>query len=90
VNRSARIEVVGHTDGDGDPALNLPLSRARAERVVQALEIESLSHVEISPIGVGSEDPLRAGESETDKQQNRRVTVRVSAEPIRPTRSAGR
>jgi outer membrane protein OmpA-like peptidoglycan-associated protein len=90
VNRSARIEVVGHTDGDGDPASNLPLSRARAERVVQALEIESLSHVEISPIGVGSEDPLRAGESETDKQQNRRVTVRVSAAPIRPTRSAGR
>jgi outer membrane protein OmpA-like peptidoglycan-associated protein len=90
VNRSARIEVVGHTDGDGDPASNLPLSRARAERVVQALEIESLSHVEISPVGVGSEDPLRAGESETDKQQNRRVTVRVSAAPSRPTRSAGR
>jgi OOP family OmpA-OmpF porin len=90
VNRSARIEVVGHTDDDGDAASNLSLSRARAERVVEALEIKTLSRVEIEPAGVGSEDPVRAGESEGDKQQNRRVTLRVSSGPKMPARSVGR
>ena len=49
-----------------------------------------MRHVAISPIGVGSADPLRPGASEADKQQNRRVTVRVSPAPTAPPRSAGR
>jgi OOP family OmpA-OmpF porin len=89
VGRVVPIEVVGHTDGDGDSASNLPLSRARAQRVLQAIDAGSLTHLAIEPAGVGSDDPLRRGDSEADKQQNRRVTVRVSLRPTQP-RSAGR
>ena len=67
---------MGHTDGDGDVASNLPLSRARAERVLQPLDLGTMRHVAIHPDGVGSAVPLRPGASEADKQQNRRVTVR--------------
>jgi outer membrane protein OmpA-like peptidoglycan-associated protein len=90
LGRVVRIEIVGHTDGDGDVASNLPLSRARADRVLQALDVGTMRHVVINPDGVGSADPLRPGESETDKQQNRRVTVRVASESMQGPRSAGR
>jgi outer membrane protein OmpA-like peptidoglycan-associated protein len=90
LGRVVRIQVVGHTDGDGDVASNLPLSRARAERVLQPLELGTMRHVAIHPDGVGSADPLRPGASEADKQQNRRVTVRVWSGSTEPPRSAGR
>jgi outer membrane protein OmpA-like peptidoglycan-associated protein len=90
LRRSPRLEIVGHTDGDGDPTANLPLSRARAERVLQAIDPKTVPHVAINPDGVGSDDPLRQGDSETDKQQNRRVTVRVVQESLQPAGSAGR
>ncbi len=88
LGRTARLQIVGHTDGDGDPASNLPLSRARAERVRQAIDPTIMPHVAIKPDGVGSDDPLRRGATEADKQQNRRVTVRVAAESLQPARSA--
>jgi OOP family OmpA-OmpF porin len=90
LGRAARLDVIGHTDGDGGAASNLPLSRARAERVRQALDPGNMPHIAVNPAGVGSDDPLRAGDSEADKRQNRRVTVRVSSEPTTQPRSAGR
>jgi outer membrane protein OmpA-like peptidoglycan-associated protein len=90
LGRTAQLEIVGHTDGDGDPASNLPLSRARAERVLQALEPGAMLHLTITPGGVGSDHPLRRGDAEADKQQNRRVTVRVAAGSPPPERSPGR
>jgi OOP family OmpA-OmpF porin len=75
LGRVVALEIVGHTDGDGDAASNVPLSRARAQRVLQALDAAGLRHVSIDPEGVGSNDPLRRGDSESDKQQNRRVTL---------------
>jgi outer membrane protein OmpA-like peptidoglycan-associated protein len=90
LGRVVRIQVVGHTDGDGDVASNLPLSRARAERVLQPLDLGTMRHVAIHPDGVGSAEPLRPGASEADKQQNRRVTVRVWSGSTESPRSAGR
>jgi hypothetical protein len=89
LGRVVPIDIIGHTDGDGDPGSNLPLSRARAERVLHEIELGSLPHVAMNPDGVGSDEPLRRGDSEADKQQNRRVTVRVSPRSTGP-RSTGR
>jgi outer membrane protein OmpA-like peptidoglycan-associated protein len=90
LGRVVRIDIVGHTDGDGDAASNLPLSRARAERMLQGIDIGTMHHLVMTPAGVGSDDPLRVGDSEVDKQQNRRVTLRVSSGAMPPPKSAPR
>ncbi len=74
-----RIEVVGHTDGDGDATSNVPLSLARAERILIALDVGAMPNLEVRAVGVGSADPVVPGQSEADKQRNRRVTLRVPA-----------
>ena len=35
----------------------------------------------VAPMGVGSDDPIVAGVSEAEKQQNRRIAFRVSEIP---------
>jgi outer membrane protein OmpA-like peptidoglycan-associated protein len=83
--RRLRLEIIGNTDADGPAASNLPLSRARAARVRAALELPPTPWLDIVTDGVGSEQPLVAGDTETDKQRNRRAVVRVSD----PSRSTG-
>ncbi len=77
-----RLEVMGHTDADGPAESNLPLSRARAEVVQAAIGRDASSRLEIVVEGVGSRVPVVLSQNEEDKQQNRRVTIRV----IRPAR----
>ena len=77
--RAFRVELRGHTDADGAPAANLPLSRARAARAAATLGLQATPHLDVVTGGVGSDEPLVTGASEADKQRNRRVTFRVSA-----------
>lgn len=77
-----RLEIIGHTDADGPAESNLPLSRARAEVVQAAIGRDASSRLEIVVEGVGSRVPVVLSQNEEDKQQNRRVTIRV----IRPAR----
>jgi outer membrane protein OmpA-like peptidoglycan-associated protein len=76
-----RLEIVGHTDADGAPDANLPLSRARAEQVALALGLASATGLDVGTVGVGSREPLTVGDDEIDKQRNRRVSFRVSKAP---------
>ncbi len=71
------IQIIGHTDSDGPPGTNLPLSRARAEIVAAELGLARLSSLEVLPSGVGSDDPLKQGAGEEEKQENRRVVFRA-------------
>ncbi len=80
-----RVEVIGHTDADGVPEANLPLSRARAEQVVQLLTPIAGARLEIVGIGVGSDDPAVTSTLEADKQRNRRVTLKVTSIPATAT-----
>ena len=75
---SLRVVVVGHADEDGAPESNLPLSRSRAELVRAALAPAAGGAIQLDADGVGSTQPAVQGLSEEDKQQNRRVTVRVT------------
>jgi OOP family OmpA-OmpF porin len=77
--RRFRLEVKGHADSDGPPASNVPLSARRAERVRAALQVDRLQQIELLSSGVGSAEPLTLGAAEADKQQNRRVSLRVLA-----------
>ena len=78
VHRKFRVTLVGHTDADGVPEANLPLSRARASVVRAALQSAAGPGLEIVDAGVGSDDPAVRSDREADKQRNRRVTVRIT------------
>jgi outer membrane protein OmpA-like peptidoglycan-associated protein len=75
--KRARIEVFGHTDTDGTPSLNGPLSEARASVVREALLRLRLQSVDVAGHGVGSEAPITPGTSEPEKERNRRASFRV-------------
>ena len=80
-SRTFRIDVVGHTDADGSLQSNLPLSTTRASRAIAALGLQRSEFLVVSPSGVGSDDPVVPGVSETEKQRNRRVAFRVTVDP---------
>jgi OOP family OmpA-OmpF porin len=74
----AEIEVSGHTDSDGSDSLNGPLSQARAEVVRVALAGLRLDAIDITPRGVGSTSPVTPGNTEPEKERNRRTSFRVT------------
>jgi OOP family OmpA-OmpF porin len=75
--RRLLLEIRGHADADGPPDSNVPLSARRAERVRAALQVARLQQIDLASTGVGSAEPLTTGSAETDKQRNRRVSLRV-------------
>lgn len=75
--RSYRLEIVGNTDADGLSEKNMGLSRLRAEQLVRVLGLQSTSHVDVRPVGVGSMRPLAAGDTDVEKHRNRRVDIHV-------------
>jgi outer membrane protein OmpA-like peptidoglycan-associated protein len=77
--RRIRLEIVGHADTDGPAESNDPLSLRRAERVRAVLDAERLIATEMLTRSVGSREPLGASVLETEKQRNRRVSLRVLA-----------
>ncbi len=78
------LDVIGHTDADGMPLANVPLSRARAAVVRSAIEPVAGERLDIVDAGVGSDDPAVRSDREADKQRNRRVTVRVTTASADP------
>jgi outer membrane protein OmpA-like peptidoglycan-associated protein len=76
-----RFVVGGHTDLDGDPSVNRPLSQARAEAARGYLiERHAIDPERLQARGYGASEPLRKVEqSAQDKSYNRRVDLR----PIR-------
>jgi OOP family OmpA-OmpF porin len=72
-----RLEVVGHTDADGPPQSNDPLSRARAEAIGAVLRPVAGANVTLETRGVGSAEPVALNRTEVDNQRNRRVVVKL-------------
>lgn len=78
------IAITGHTDGAGDAAANLALSRQRAEAVRRALEGRGIPADGLRAQGFGATRPL-AG-LRPDDPANRRIEFSVIATmPQRPT-----
>jgi outer membrane protein OmpA-like peptidoglycan-associated protein len=80
----ARVEIVGHTDADGSDFSNGPLSQARAAAVAETVRSPLLDAIDLATTGIGSAAPLSPGTSESDKQQNRRASFRVSLPAAAP------
>ena len=75
-NPSLRIRLDGHTDNTGDekdPKPNQVLSEQRAEAVRTYLVAHQVAASRLSTQGFGGSRPVAPNDSETNKQQNRRV-----------------
>lgn len=85
--RNVQIEIIGHTDTEGDDTANLTLSKARAERIFSILLSNRINKDSLIVTGVGSTQPVRPETSETDKQFNRSVSFKVSLPDPRQIKS---
>jgi len=73
-----RVEVGGHTDSQGDSAVNMYLSQKRADAVVEALTARGIPADAITAAGYGDTKPLADNETEYGRAANRRVTLAFS------------
>jgi OOP family OmpA-OmpF porin len=73
-NPDVKIKIVGHTDGDGDAAKNLDLSKRRAASVKAELEKTfSIDGSRIETDGAGETQPVAGNDTPENKAKNRRV-----------------
>lgn len=71
------VHIEGYTDSDGDDALNLALSVARAEAVVSALVERGVTPARLYAIGYGEANPIADNGTADGKRLNRRIVVTV-------------
>jgi OOP family OmpA-OmpF porin len=73
----AKVEVSGHTDASGSPAINRALSQRRAESVVAYLAAKGVPSANMTAKGYGPDKPVAPNTSAAGKAKNRRVELQV-------------
>ena len=76
------LQIEGHTDSVGSDDFNMRLSEKRAESVRTYLVGQGISGDTVTAIGLGKADPVATNTTAAGRQQNRRVELIVSGEPI--------
>jgi outer membrane protein OmpA-like peptidoglycan-associated protein len=71
------VEIMGHTDSSGDLQLNNRLSYRRAKVVYEYLSENNIAGIEFIVSGVGTSSPVTDESTESERQQNRRVNLKV-------------
>jgi outer membrane protein OmpA-like peptidoglycan-associated protein len=77
-----KIQVEGHTDSVGADAYNQKLSESRANSVRDYLAAQGVPANTLTAVGFGKQDPVATNDTAAGRQQNRRVEMVVSGEPI--------
>jgi outer membrane protein OmpA-like peptidoglycan-associated protein len=72
------IDVMGHTDSDGAADYNQALSERRALSVASYLNAKGINGQRLLAAGYGEASPISSNGTESGKQQNRRVEIRIS------------
>lgn len=75
----SKLLLVGHTDSQGADQYNLDLSRRRADAVAAYLESHGVSPNRVQTSGRGETEPVASNDTESGKQQNRRVEAAIYA-----------
>lgn len=73
------VLVVGHTDSTGQDAYNQALSERRSDSARTFLVGAGLDAERVTAIGRGETEPIASNETETGRQENRRVEVAIFA-----------
>jgi outer membrane protein OmpA-like peptidoglycan-associated protein len=76
------LQIEGHTDSVGGDDYNQHLSEQRAYSVRDYLVAQGISGETISALGLGKTAPVTTNSTAVGRQQNRRVELVVSGEPI--------
>ncbi|TNF21815.1 MAG: OmpA family protein [Rhodobacteraceae bacterium] len=72
---NSTVQVIGHTDSDGDASYNQNLSQRRAQSVANVLLSAGVSGARIQTIGRGESQPVADNLTPAGKAQNRRVEI---------------
>lgn len=71
------IEIEGHTDSEGIPERNQPLSERRAQSVVDFLVEAGVNAARIKAIGYGDTKPIAPNDTAENRAKNRRIEFSV-------------
>ena len=77
-----KIEVEGQTDNVGSDEYNQRLSEERARAVREYLLSQGVPNSSVTAIGLGKTGAVASNDTAAGRQQNRRVEIVVSGEPI--------
>jgi hypothetical protein len=83
-----KVQVEGYTDSTGTPDYNQQLSERRAMTVRDYLVGQGINLNNVTAQGFGQNDPVASNATASGRQQNRRVQMVVSGEPIGNVASA--
>ena len=75
-----RLEVQGHTDSQGREEMNLSLSQARAESILNELRARKVLTRSFTAKGYGEAQPIADNDTEAGREANRRIEFKL----IRP------
>ncbi|HXA00982.1 MAG TPA: OmpA family protein [Cytophagaceae bacterium] len=77
-NPQIEIEILGHTDNQGDPKQNLKLSEERVNEVKKYLVVnKDISASRIKGVGFGGTQPISSNDKEETRKLNRRVEFKI-------------
>lgn len=76
-HRDLKIDIIGHTDSDGDKQYNKDLSMRRALAVIQWLKNHGVEVSNLHAIGLGASSPVASNQTAAGKALNRRVELRI-------------
>jgi OmpA-OmpF porin, OOP family len=80
-----KLEVQGHTDSQGREEMNLSLSQARAESVLNELRARRVLTSNFIAKGYGEAQPIANNDTEEGREANRRIDFRlINPEPSLP------
>lgn len=72
---NSTIQVIGHTDSDGEAGFNQQLSESRANAVAGVLLNNGISNARVQALGRGESQPVASNLNAQGKAQNRRVEI---------------
>jgi outer membrane protein OmpA-like peptidoglycan-associated protein len=76
-NKNVYLEIQGHTDASGPPAVNRRLGEERAEAVRRFLNQQGVALNRMATISYGEDAPVAPNDTRAGRAQNRRVVVVV-------------
>ncbi len=77
-NVNLKIEIIGHTDSDGDDKFNEKLSLRRAQSIISWLKTKQVDTSNITAIGMGETTPIANNDTDAGKALNRRVEIKIA------------